>query len=498
VVDGDLRLTYAELNGRVNRLAHALAERGYGRGDRLALVAANCAEFLVVYFACAKLGLVFVPVNLSWDNDEVTHVLRHSGARGVVAQADRLAGLEASIGSSPGVVDVVSIGGVGPGRVAGRGVDRLEDLLAGAPADEPEALVEDRDPLSFLYTSGTTSAPKGVVGSHLAIYVESLSMALEGRFDATDRFVALLPMFHTAQLNVHCTPAIAVGATIHVMAGFDPGRLLELIQRERITQIFCLPMMYRALLDHPDISRRDLGSLRRATYAMAPMPEPDLRRAMATFGCEFSLLFGQTEMSPATTIFRPEHQLSHAGAVGTPVVNVEVAIMGSDGTLLPPTEQGEIVYRGPHAMSGYHDDPAATEAAFAGGWFHSGDSGVFDEDGILWFRDRFKDVIKTGGENVESLEVEKAILSHVPGVAEAAVVGLPHDRWSEAVTAFVVPAPGASIDLEVVRRSLQGHLDAYKRPKAVVIVDALPRTSTGKVRKTQLRAEHGDLYGGED
>ena len=498
VVDGDLRLTYAELNGRVNRLAHALTERGYRRGDRVALVAANCAEFLVVYFACAKLGLVCVPVNLGWNPAEVTHVLRHSGARGVVAQTGLLPDLDGPIGASPGVIDVITFGSTSPGSIAGRTVARLEELGAGAPDDEPATVVEDRDPISFLYTSGTTSAPKGVVGSHLAVYVESLSMALEGRFDATDRFVALLPMFHTAQLNVHCTPAIAVGATIHIMAAFDPGSLLEVIEREGITQIFCLPMMYRALLDHPDISRRDLSSLRRATYAMAPMPEPDLRRAIDAFGCDFSLLFGQTEMSPATTIFRPEHQLSHAGAVGTPVVNVEVAIMGSDGRLLPSNEQGEIVYRGPHTMSGYHDDPVATEAAFAGGWFHSGDSGSFDEDGILWFRDRFKDVIKTGGENVASLEVEKAILSHVPGVVEAAVVGLPHDHWSEAVTAFVVPAPRADIDIAVVRRSLHGHLDAYKMPKAVVIVDALPRTSTGKVRKTQLRGEHADLYGGRD
>jgi acyl-CoA synthetase (AMP-forming)/AMP-acid ligase II len=178
------------------------------------------------------------------------------------------------------------------------------------------------------------------------------------------------------------------------------------------------------------------------------------------------------------------------------MVNVEVAIMGLDGDLLPPGGEGEIVYRGPHTMTRYLDNPEATEAAFAHGWFHSGDVGAFGPDGVLWFRDRFKDVIKTGGENVASLEVEKAILTHVPGVAEVAVIGLRHDYWSEAVTAFAVPRPGCTLDLEDLRRGLQGHLDGYKIPKAVVVVETLPRTSTGKIRKNLLRDEHRAVYDG--
>jgi long-chain acyl-CoA synthetase len=285
-----------------------------------------------------------------------------------------------------------------------------------------------------------------------------------------------------------------VGAAIYIQRGFDAARLLELIETERITQIFGLPMMYRNMLEHPDIERRDLSSLRRALYAMAPMPEAQLRRCIDRFGCDFYLLFGQTEMSPTATLFRPEHQLTHAGAVGTPVVNVQVAIMDEHGRLLPQGHSGEIVYRGPHTLTGYLDNPDATDTAFAHGWFHSGDVGHFDADGILWFSDRRKDVIKTGGENVASIEVEKALYAADDNIAEAAVVGLPHERWTEAITAIVVPKPGAHLDENELLGSIRRRLDPYKVPKAIIVVDELPKTSTGKIQKNLLRETYGTHY----
>jgi acyl-CoA synthetase (AMP-forming)/AMP-acid ligase II len=201
-------------------------------------------------------------------------------------------------------------------------------------------------------------------------------------------------------------------------------------------------------------------------------------------------------MSPCTTFFRPEHQLTHIGAVGTPVTGVQVAIMGPDGTLLPTGEQGEIVYRGPSTMSGYLRNPEATAAAFEHGWFHSGDVGRFGDDGVLWFADRYKDVIKTGGENVASIEVEKAVYAADERVAEAVVVGLPHPRWSEAITAVVVPKPGESIDGAELIAALKQRLDGYKVPKAVLLVDSLPKTSTGKIQKNVVRERHADHYDG--
>jgi long-chain acyl-CoA synthetase len=255
-------------------------------------------------------------------------------------------------------------------------------------------------------------------------------------------------------------------------------------------------MMFRAALEHPSFAGRDLSSLKRAVYAMAPMPDALIRACLDGFGCDFALLFGQTEMSPVTTLFRPEHQLTHIGAVGTPIVGVQVAIMGPEGELLPAGELGEIVYRGPSTMNGYLDDPDATAEAFAHGWFHSGDVGRFDDDGVLWFADRYKDVIKTGGENVASIEVEKAVYAADDRVAEAVVVGLPHERWTEAITVVVVPKPGESVDGPELLAALRGRLDGYKVPKSVIVVDELPRTSTGKIRKNMVREAHADHYGG--
>jgi acyl-CoA synthetase (AMP-forming)/AMP-acid ligase II len=496
VVDGDRAFTYREFNQWVNRIANGLAELGYRRGDALALASGNSAEFLATYYAFAKLGTVCVPINLGWRPEEVAYVLDHSGSRGIVVESQLVDTVSEAIAKVTAIADVIVAPGLGVEwnpTVSDRTWRTFEDLAARSAA-EPEVVVEDRDPITYLYTSGTTSFPKGVVGNHTAIYLESLTMAVEARFSADDRFVAMLPMFHTAQLNCHCTPAITVGATIHVLRVFDAATLLELIESAGITQIFGLPMMYRAMLDHPDIAHRDLSSLRRACYAMAPMPDEQLIRCLDTFGCDFYLLFGQTEMSPTATMFRPEHQLSHRGAVGTPVVNVQVGVMGSDGRLLPQGEQGEIVYRGPHTLTGYLKNPEATEAAFADGWFHSGDVGHFDADGILWFSDRYKDVIKTGGENVASIEVEKAVYGADPRIAEAVVVGLPHERWSEAITAFVVPEPGGTLDEQQIIDGVKQRIDPYKAPKAVIVVDELPRTSTGKIQKNVVRQSFATYY----
>jgi acyl-CoA synthetase (AMP-forming)/AMP-acid ligase II len=255
--------------------------------------------------------------------------------------------------------------------------------------------------------------------------------------------------------------------------------------------------MYRTLLDLQTRQPRDVSSLRLAVYAMAPIGPEELRRLIYIFGCDFSLMFGQTEMSPVSAFFRPEHQLSHTGAAGTPSINVQIGIMDEEGSLLPTGRSGEIVYRGPQVLSGYLHDETATEAAFRHGWFHSGDAGHFDADGILWFEDRFKDVIKSGGENVASLEVETALYRAEPKILEAAIVGLPHERWGEAITAFVVPRAGETIDQAETLRRMRDRLSPFKCPKAIVVVDGFPKTATGKIQKMELRKRYAAFYRSE-
>ncbi len=494
IVDGDRRVSYRALNEWVNRTANGLTALGYRHGDALGLMSTNNAEFLVTYFACAKLGLICVPINLFWRHTELGYVLGHAEVKAMVVEAALRDQLEPALADSPGVGHVFVIGDDAPPALAGRRTQGFDALQADMPASEPEVLVEDRDPISYLYTSGTTSAPKGVVSSHLAIYLESLGVALDTRMTGDDRVTAILPLFHTAQLNVIATPAIAVGATIHIQRGFDAARIAALIETERMTLLFALPMMYRALLEHLAQQPRDVSSLRLAIYAMAPMPTHELRNAIEKLSCDFALMFGQTEMNPLSVYFRPEHQLSHPGAVGTPSVNVQVGIMDATGAFLPEGQSGEIVYRSPQVLTGYLHNPEATDAAFAGGWFHSGDSGYFDADGILWFEDRFKDVIKSGGENVASIEVEKALYAADPAVQEVAVVGLPHDHWGEAVTAVVILKPGQELGEAALLTKVRDHLSPFKCPKRVIFTDAMPKTATGKIQKAKLRKELAEFY----
>lgn len=489
IVDGDRRLTYRDVNDRVNRFANALTGLGFTRGDALAIMARNRAEFLITYFACAKIGVVCVPVNLLWRREELAYVLGHSGVAGVVLEPEFRAPIEAIAGELPKLKHQIVIGDEDAHLC-------FEKLVAVAPSHEPQHLIEDRDPVSYLYTSGTTSAPKGVVSSHLAIYVAALSMALETKLSSGDQVLAMLPLFHTTPLNTLCTPAIAAGATIHIRRGFEAEPVLDLFERERISVLVALPIMYRALLELQVTAPRDVSGLRLALYGMAPMPRPELERLIETFHCDFALVFGQTEMSPVTTMFRPEHQLTHSGAAGTPLANVEVGIMDSQGELLPQGAVGEIVYRGPQVLNGYLHDEAATAEAFRFGWFHSGDAGYFDPDGLLWFQDRIKDVIKSGGENVASVEVEQALYNAEPRLREVVVIGLPHDRWGEAVTAIAVKKDGETIDEQDILKKLRDQLAAHKCPKAIIFTDTLPKTATAKVQKVELRKRFQDYYRG--
>ncbi|MBD2892038.1 acyl-CoA synthetase [Spirillospora sp. NPDC000708] len=488
VVGGDERFTYAEFDAAVNRAANALAGRGLAKGDRLALLSHNCWQYAVLAFATAKLGVVLVPVNFMLGADEIAYILGHSGASGIVAEGALVPVAEKALAAA-GVE-----GGV-RGRIGG-GAEGWEDVDAWCregSAAAPDVLVGDDDPLRLMYTSGTESRPKGVMLTSRSLISQYVSCVVDGEMSADDVEAHALPMYHCAQLDCFFSVDVYLGATSVILPGPDPALVLETIERERVTKLFCPPTVWISLLRHPDFDRRDLSSLRKGYYGASAMPVEVLRELLRRLpDVRLWNFYGQTEMAPLATILRPDEQLERAGSAGRAALNVETMLVDDEGNPVPAGEVGEIVHRSPHAALGYYNDEAKTEDAFRGGWFHSGDLGIMTEDGHLSVVDRKKDMIKTGGENVASREVEEAIYE-LDGVAEVAVFGIAHPRWIEAVTAVVVPRAGAALSADDVHAHVRERLAGYKRPKYVVLAESLPKNPSGKILKRELRELHARL-----
>jgi long-chain acyl-CoA synthetase len=369
----------------------------------------------------------------------------------------------------------------------------LAQATDGMPAHLPEVFIDERAMALIMYTSGTTGRPKGAMHSHLSVYSALVSNIGNMAIGPNDVFSGVLPLFHCAQFSV-AGSALMAGSSMVIQRGFDPSAVLEALARERVTVMFGLPMMFGALLSHPARPQNDLSSLRLCMYAMAPMPKPLLERLIAEVCPNFALGSGQTEIFPMTMYFPPEEQLRRFGNYwGKPCSVNELAIMDADGTLLGREQIGEIVHRGPNVMLGYYKDPEATAQSRRFGWHHTGDLGMLDADGHLLFKDRLKDMIKTGGENVPSVKVEEILMRHA-AVANAAVVGAPHPQWGEAVCAFVVLKPGAECDAAALQSHCRAHLAAFEVPKHIGLLDKMPTTSTGKIQKHILRSAHERMF----
>ncbi len=497
VIDGDTRLTFAELDAYVERTAAAITAAGLAKGDRLALLSHNCWQFAVLDFAAARAGVVLVPINFMLGADEIAFILDHSGATGFVVE-DALvpvadAALAAAAGAQVRERRVV--------RVAGDAApDGWEDLTGWLEHEGPAVVVPmaDDDPVRMMFTSGTESRPKGALLSSRSLLWQYVSCALDGSMSADDVELHTLPLYHCAQLDCFLGTDVYLGATSIILPGPDPARVLRAIAEHRVTKFFAPPTVWIGLLRHPDFDTTDLSSLRKGYYGASPMPVEVLRELQQRLP-DVALwnFYGQTEMAPLATILGPDEQLAYAGSAGRPSINVETRIVDDLDVPVPAGTVGEIVHRSPHATLGYHDDPEKTAEAFRGGWFHSGDLGYLDDTGHLYVVDRKKDMIKTGGENVASREVEEAIYTH-PDVAEVAVFGVSHPRWVEAVAAVVVPRAGTDLSPDDVLTHARSVLAGYKAPKYVVLAEALPKNPSGKILKRQLRDAHADLAAGED
>ncbi|HZG18075.1 MAG TPA: AMP-binding protein, partial [Candidatus Bathyarchaeia archaeon] len=357
----------------------------------------------------------------------------------------------------------------------------------------PEVEIEDDEVVQILYTSGTESKPKGVMLTHKNLITEYVSTIIGGDMSEDDVAVHALPLFHCAQLHCFLGPYMYLGGSGIILEQATPALMLETVEKYGATQLFCPPTVWIALLRSPEFSTRDLSSLKKCYYGAAIMPVEILKEVNSRLPhTDFYNFYGQTEVAPLATVLKPKDQLRKAGSAGKPALNVETRIVDDQGNEVPRGAVGEIVHRTSHAMLGYFRDEEKTEAAFAGGWFHSGDLGVMDEEGYITIVDRKKDMIKSGGENVSSREVEETIYEH-PKVSEVAVIGVPHPYWIEAVTAVVVPKANEILTPEEILSFCKERLSSYKAPKYAVIVDRLPRNPSGKILKRELRVQYQEI-----
>ncbi|WP_203363780.1 long-chain-fatty-acid--CoA ligase [Bacillus sp. REN10] len=470
--------TYKAFNEQVNRLAHGLLDLGVQKGDKIALMMKNSDYFVFAYFASAKIGAVVVPVNFRLTSPEVHYILAQSDTLFVFCDQEYEPIIQAA--KKQTAVKAVVVAGQTVNHVS------FQSLLA-VCTDEPKVVVSESDDLEILYTSGTTGQPKGALFDHRRVFNVGMTMIAAMGIRSNDRFLHLAPLFHSAQLNLFLVAGVILGATHVIHREFHPVQALETIEKEEISHFFGVPAMYNFILQVPNKEKYDLSSIQRCSYGAAPMPPEIVKQSMKLFQTDqFYNLCGLTEAGPGGIMLDPEGHKYHLGKGGKPIFLTEAKVVDSEGKETPPGMIGEFVIRGETVMKEYYKKPEETKRALQDGWLYTGDLAVMDEEGYITLVDRKKDMIISGGENVYSIEVEQVMYEH-PSILEAATIGLPDEVWGERVTAIVVLKPKATLDEEGFRHFCRQKLAGYKVPRQVIIVDELPRNTSGKILKYQLR-----------
>ena len=492
LICGATRWTFAEFDAVVDRVAAGLARHGVGYQSRVAVLARNSHAFAALRFALARLGAVLVPINFMLKADEVAYILRHAKATMLATDSGLAELAQAAAKLDTQVRDFVWLPSEDPSSPVAAMIS-FDELAATTTAPPPTPQLQSTDLAQIVYTSGTESMPKGAMLTHDAIIWQYASCAIDASIQEGDVLLHALPLYHCAQLDVFLGPAIYVGATGVVTAKPTPDNLLPLVAEHRITSFFAPPTVWIALLRSPRFDETDLSSLRKGYYGASIMPVEVLKElARRLPDVRFWNLYGQTEIAPLATLLHPEDQLRKPGSCGRPCINVETRVVDDDMADVKPGEVGEIVHRSPHLMLGYYNDDEKTKAAFHGGWFHSGDLATVDEEGYITVVDRKKDMIKSGGENVASREVEEMIY-RMPQVSEVAVIGLPDAKWVEAVCAVIVVKQGQQLDEAAVIAHCSGSMAGFKSPKRVFFTEALPKNPSGKLLKRELRTKYGRI-----
>lgn len=478
---GDRRWSYRDLDETVERLALSLAAAGMVAGDRIAFLLTNCPELVYLYLACFKCGAIAVPLNVRLTGPELSYVLNHSGARLVVSHADLYPGLAAVRGELPGVGRCFIVGDPGPWP----DTEPFEDLLGPHPGAGAWPKPAPDDPATILYTSGTTARPKGVthtqgsLAATVRFYLEASGLG------PSDALCGMLPMAHIFGFTLQMLAPLCAGATVVIVPRFDPGLVLGTLAANRVTHLYGLPVMFNALVNHPEAGRIDLGGLRYCLAGGDALPQAVNDRMRALFGAEIHEGCGMTEVIPYT-LNRPGME-NRVGSIGRPSVGMELRLLDPSGREVPPGEPGEIQIRSQALMAGYWQNPQATAETIRDGWLSTGDLAYVDADGWYWFVGRSKEIIVRGGSNISPLEVESALYSH-PAVGEVAVVGVPDPVLGETVRAFVACKRDCTASVEALRQWAAERIAAYKVPESIVFLPELPKGLTGKVQRRALKS----------
>jgi fatty-acyl-CoA synthase len=482
---GNTSWTYAKFDAVCSSLASSLLGLGVNPGDRIAVLSRNSHSFAALRFAVARVGAVLVPVNFMLRAEEIAFILRHSGASVLCVDSEfstkgRLAAeLETQIRHFIWMPSEHV-------TIPPSDMHNFQSLVECSLADS-QIQVPSNSLAQIIYTSGTESQPKGAMLSHEAVLWEYVTCLVDAEITQADLILHALPLYHCAQLDVFLGPAVFVGATNVITSRPEPHLLLDLFERNSVTSFFAPPTVWISLLRSEEFNRTNLSSLRKGYYGASIMPVEVLRELQKRLPIvRFWNLYGQTEIAPVATVLGPEDQLRKPGSAGLPALNVETRVVDENMNDVEIGQVGEVVHRSPQLMLGYYRDEERTTQAFEGGWFHSGDLAIVDDDGYLTIVDRKKDMIKSGGENVSSREVEE-VLYKLPQISEAAVIATPDDRWIEAVTAVVVVRKGSLLTEEEVITHCLTLLASFKAPKRVEFVEALPKNPSGKVLKRELR-----------
>jgi len=476
--------TFAELQDRIDRLAAGLRAEGVNHGDRVGFLGFNQPAFFETLFAAARLGAIFVPLNFRLTGPELSYIVNDAGLHTLVVDHPHRPLIDAIRDELP-VRRYLSADAPADGWPSvGELVGSAAPLTVGEPVSPDEVAV-------IMYTSGTTGRPKGAMLTHGNFWWNNTNSLLALDISEDDVSIVMAPLFHIGGLNVTTLLTWQKGGELVLHRGFDPGRFLEDVPRHGVTTTFAVPAMLLAISHHRDFATTDLNSLRLIVCGGAPVPVP-LMKLYNGRGIPINQGYGLTETAPMVTFLSSEFGLERMGSAGTTPLFTEVRLVDGDGGVVTePLAKGEVCVRGPNVMKGYWNKPEATRAAIdAEGWFHTGDVGYVDESGFLFIADRVKDMVITGGENVYPAEVESVLYEH-PAIAEVAVIGMPDDRWGEAVVAVAVLKPGTSLTLEELRASAADRLARYKLPTRLELIDVMPRNPAGKVLKFELRDRLG-------